>query len=204
MKFEAIRRRVERSEQLVEGRALQTVGRAKALKTCWREGWTPARIILAGLAAGLSLQAATPTVNPASAAVLMNRRRPMPAVATFRSSFFWLMVNYLFRMGSGKTGRSPRRRRRRHGGYSKNADTKRRVIGLRRESGPAGVRRSRGRTFKQAQGTVHTDSAQRFATIGGVRNDLDDSSTGADELQRFWLDNRRSHGGTQVKGKPRQ
>ena len=52
MKFEAIRRRVERSEQLVEGRALQTVGRAKALKTCWREGWTPARIILAGLAAG--------------------------------------------------------------------------------------------------------------------------------------------------------
>jgi len=50
--FESIRRRVERSEQLVEGRALQTGEHARALKATWRESWTPTRIILAGLAAG--------------------------------------------------------------------------------------------------------------------------------------------------------
>lgn len=52
MKFDAIRRRVERSEQLLEGRALQTGTRMSALKATWRESWTPTRIILAGLAAG--------------------------------------------------------------------------------------------------------------------------------------------------------
>src|SRR5690606_8684697 len=51
VKFDAIRRRVERSEQLVEGRALQTGVRAHALKSTWRASWTPTRIILAGLAA---------------------------------------------------------------------------------------------------------------------------------------------------------
>ncbi|MFC3716568.1 protein sip-5 [Luteimonas soli] len=61
MKFEAIRRRVERSEQLVDGRALQTGVRAAALKTTWRESWTPARIILAGLAAGFLAGRADPT-----------------------------------------------------------------------------------------------------------------------------------------------
>ena len=52
MNFEALKRRVERSEQLVEGRALQTQDRLTALKTTWRDSWTPGRIILAGLAAG--------------------------------------------------------------------------------------------------------------------------------------------------------
>ena len=61
MKFEAIRRRVERSEQLVEGRALQTRVRASALKATWRESWTPARIILAGLAAGFLVGRAEPS-----------------------------------------------------------------------------------------------------------------------------------------------
>lgn len=61
MKFEVIRRRVERSEQLVEGRALQTGVRAHALKTTWRESWTPTRIILAGLAAGFLTGRAEPT-----------------------------------------------------------------------------------------------------------------------------------------------
>jgi len=61
MKFEAIRRRVERSEQLVEGRALQTGERANALKATWRESWTPARIVLGGLAAGFLVGRADPT-----------------------------------------------------------------------------------------------------------------------------------------------
>ena len=61
MKFEAIRRRVERSEQLVEGRLLQTGERARALKSTWRESWTPTRIILGGLAAGFLVGRADPT-----------------------------------------------------------------------------------------------------------------------------------------------
>lgn len=60
MKFDAIRRRVERSEQLVDGRALQTRVRADALKSTWRESWTPARIIIAGLAAGFLTGRAEP------------------------------------------------------------------------------------------------------------------------------------------------
>jgi len=52
MKFELLKRRVERSEQLVGSRALQTGTRLTTLKTTWRDSWTPSRIILAGLAAG--------------------------------------------------------------------------------------------------------------------------------------------------------
>ena len=61
MNFEAIRRRVERSEQLVDGRARQTSERASALKATWRESWTPTRIILGGLAAGFLVGRADPT-----------------------------------------------------------------------------------------------------------------------------------------------
>jgi hypothetical protein len=61
VKFEAIRRRVERHEQLVEGRALQTGTRMSALKTTWRESWTPTRIVLAGLAAGFLVGRSDPS-----------------------------------------------------------------------------------------------------------------------------------------------
>ena len=57
---------------------------------------------VAGALAGLSLQAATPAVRPASAAVLMKRRRPMPTVSVV-TSLLLLMV-HLFRIGSEKTG----------------------------------------------------------------------------------------------------
>lgn len=60
MKFEAIRRRVERSEQLVERRALQAGDRLSALRSTWRESWTPSRIVLAGLAAGFLVGHANP------------------------------------------------------------------------------------------------------------------------------------------------
>lgn len=62
MKFDAIRRRVERHEQLVEGRALQTGTRMSALRTTWRESWTPTRIVLAGLAAGFLVGRSDPSV----------------------------------------------------------------------------------------------------------------------------------------------
>ncbi|HVI58557.1 MAG TPA: protein sip-5 [Luteimonas sp.] len=61
MKFEAIRRRVERSEQLVERRALRAGDRMSALRSTWRESWTPSRIVLAGLAAGFLVGHANPT-----------------------------------------------------------------------------------------------------------------------------------------------
>ena len=61
MKFELLKRRVERSEQLVEGRALQTSARLDTFKATWRESWTPTRIILAGLAAGFLVGRSDPT-----------------------------------------------------------------------------------------------------------------------------------------------
>jgi hypothetical protein len=50
--YKQLQRRVERLERLVEGRGLQTQGHWAELKKHWREGWTPARIIAAGLVSG--------------------------------------------------------------------------------------------------------------------------------------------------------
>lgn len=52
MNYEQLKRRVERAERLVEGRSLQTSEHWSALKVSWREGWTPARIVAAGLVSG--------------------------------------------------------------------------------------------------------------------------------------------------------
>lgn len=52
MNFKALQRRVQRRERMVEGRAQQLDERWDALKTGWREGWTPWRIVSAGLVAG--------------------------------------------------------------------------------------------------------------------------------------------------------
>ncbi|WP_199171568.1 MULTISPECIES: hypothetical protein [Luteimonas] len=52
MKFEALKSRVERAETLVEGRLQQTSDRYGALKSSWRDAWTPGRIVIAGLIAG--------------------------------------------------------------------------------------------------------------------------------------------------------
>jgi hypothetical protein len=50
--YKQLQRRVERLERLVEGRGLQTQSHWTELKKHWREGWTPARIIAAGLVSG--------------------------------------------------------------------------------------------------------------------------------------------------------
>lgn len=60
MNFEAIKRRVERAEQLVEGRFAQTHGHRVAFGQRWREAWTPGRIILAGLLGGVLVARARP------------------------------------------------------------------------------------------------------------------------------------------------
>lgn len=52
MKFERLKHRVERAEQLVEGRASQTRDHWQSLTTTWRDSWTPLRIVVAGLVSG--------------------------------------------------------------------------------------------------------------------------------------------------------
>ena len=52
MNYKQLQRRVDRAERLVEGRGLQTQTHWAELKQNWREGWTPARIIAAGLVSG--------------------------------------------------------------------------------------------------------------------------------------------------------
>jgi hypothetical protein len=52
MNFERLRLRVERREQLLDGRLSQTQTAYAKLRRNWREAWTPARIVIAGLLAG--------------------------------------------------------------------------------------------------------------------------------------------------------
>ena len=52
MSFQHLKRRVERGEALVEGRALQAGASHERLQRAWRQAWTPLRIVVAGLGAG--------------------------------------------------------------------------------------------------------------------------------------------------------
>ncbi|MEZ0472657.1 protein sip-5 [Luteimonas salinilitoris] len=52
MKLAVLKRRVERGEQLVEGRLQQTRDEYGALRSQWREAWTPTRILVAGVVSG--------------------------------------------------------------------------------------------------------------------------------------------------------
>jgi hypothetical protein len=52
MKFEALRHRVKRAEQVVSIRANETQCNWFTLSQVWREGWTPLRIITVGMAGG--------------------------------------------------------------------------------------------------------------------------------------------------------
>ncbi len=61
MRFETLQRKVARSERLVEGRAEQTMLRARATKTAWRQAWTPGRIVIAGLVSGFALGRSDPS-----------------------------------------------------------------------------------------------------------------------------------------------
>ena len=60
MKFEALKRRVERSERLVEGRIEQAGEHRSRLGQQWRQAWTPGRIIVIGLVGGFLLARARP------------------------------------------------------------------------------------------------------------------------------------------------
>lgn len=52
MNFDQLRRRVERAERLVQGRADDTQVHWHTLRRVWREGWTAPRIVVAGLVGG--------------------------------------------------------------------------------------------------------------------------------------------------------
>ena len=52
MNYKQLQRRVQAAERRVEGRGQQTGAYWAEFKRNWREGWTPARIIAAGLVSG--------------------------------------------------------------------------------------------------------------------------------------------------------
>lgn len=52
MNVDQLKRRVERSEQLMEGRLEQADLHRTQLGRRWREAWTPGRIVIAGLVGG--------------------------------------------------------------------------------------------------------------------------------------------------------
>ena len=70
MNYQQLQRRVERAERLVEGRQQQTRDHWATLKTTWREGWTPARIIATGLVSGFVSGRAEPLRALSSARML--------------------------------------------------------------------------------------------------------------------------------------
>ncbi|MFC7519599.1 hypothetical protein ACFQS6_03700 [Xanthomonas populi] len=52
MRFGTLRQRVERAESLVEGRAQQTRLHWGELRHAWHAGWSPLRIVVAGVGLG--------------------------------------------------------------------------------------------------------------------------------------------------------
>ena len=52
MNFKQLQRRVVLAERRVERRALQAQSQWDELKGAWREGWTPGRIVIAGVVSG--------------------------------------------------------------------------------------------------------------------------------------------------------
>ncbi len=60
MRFEHLLRHVQRAERRVEQRAADTQSQWAALKQTWREGWTPGRILIAGVVSGFLVGRAEP------------------------------------------------------------------------------------------------------------------------------------------------
>lgn len=63
MKIAQIKRRIQRAEDLCAGRQAQAAEHLQQMKQAWHAGWTPARIIVAGLGLGF----VTGCSKPASA-----------------------------------------------------------------------------------------------------------------------------------------
>lgn len=80
MKFERLQHRVQRAEQLVEGRAMQTQAHWRTLSQVWRDSWTPGRIMIAGLVSGFLAGRAEPLRS-------MNGARWLQMVGSLSSLF---------------------------------------------------------------------------------------------------------------------
>lgn len=60
MSFEDLIQKVKQAEAALETSERHTASRWKELKIVWKEGWTPARIVIAGLATGFLVGRAKP------------------------------------------------------------------------------------------------------------------------------------------------
>lgn len=69
-RFKALIVRVRQAEQALESREQRTQAQWRQLKATWRAGWTPTRIVIAGLAAGFAIGRARPLRLAGSGGVL--------------------------------------------------------------------------------------------------------------------------------------
>ena len=60
MSFDALIQKVKQAEVALEASERRTASRWKELKITWKEGWTPGRIVIAGLASGFLVGRAKP------------------------------------------------------------------------------------------------------------------------------------------------
>ena len=60
MSFDALITKVQQAEQALEARERAASMQWQQVKTTWRESWTPARIVIAGLASGFLVGRAQP------------------------------------------------------------------------------------------------------------------------------------------------
>lgn len=66
MSFDALLDKVKQAETALEAQERQTAADWRQLKASWRAGWTPARIVIAGLLSGFVVGKAEPLKRAAS------------------------------------------------------------------------------------------------------------------------------------------
>ena len=81
MNFETLRHRVAQAEQAVVVRETRTRQQWAQLRTTWRTGWTPGRIVIAGLAAGFVVGRARPLRLAGSGGLLTLLRALAPLLS---------------------------------------------------------------------------------------------------------------------------
>ncbi len=94
MKFAALQRRVQRAESVLERREEYARTCWSNTKTAWREGWTPLRIVSAGLVAGFLTGRAEPL------AATLNGPRALRMVSAVSSLFASVQAT----VAAGKAG----------------------------------------------------------------------------------------------------
>lgn len=85
MNFDALQRRVARAEQAVVVHETRTRQQWAQLRTTWRTGWTPGRIVIAGLAAGFLVGRARPLRLAGSGGLLTLLRALAPLLASVQA-----------------------------------------------------------------------------------------------------------------------